>query len=544
MSVAVIVVNYGTADLAIQSVDSVLERTHGGRKVEVHLVDNASPGGDAERFRAAAEGWGDRVTLWLEETNHGFGRGNNLVIKELAAHAQPPDYVFLLNPDAWLDNEAVDILAGHLDANPKVGAVGASVANPDSGPAVACFRFPGIAHETANAMKFGPYSKLMKNRLAPFPPDRPTGPVDWVTGAAVMFRLSAVQDAGFFDPVFFLYYEEVDLMHRLTQAGWAIHYVLEARVMHDEGSSTQVQSRATDRRRRPPYVYRSWRHYYSKTHGRGQALWAALCIYVAGAVGLVLAKLRRRSVVLPLHFFRDHWKYTIAPLAGLGRDAEYDADVARYAALRPVCAVEPEQAMDQTPDHMPVRGSVNCNPPGIGFWALIAEDLRTHDSDFFAQGFWALFWHRFGNWRMSLKPRILRGPFSLIYKAMHKVTQWVCGIDLPYSMPIGRRVKLEHFGGMILVADRIGDDVTVRQNTTFGIAGLHAPFGRPKIGDRVEIGVGAVLVGNIEIGAGAIIGANAVVVKDVAPGTVVGGVPARELGQPLLAVTEEDRRHG
>ena len=544
MSVAVIVVNYGTAELAIQAVDSVLAHTHGGREVEVHLVDNASPEDDAERFRAAGEGWGARVTLWLEDTNHGFGRGNNLVIQTLAARETPPDYVFLLNPDAWLENEAVDILAGYLDSHPKVGAVGASVANPDSGPAVACFRFPGLAHETANAMKFGPYSKLMKNRLAPFPPERPTGPVDWVTGAAVMFRLSAVRDVGFFDPVFFLYFEEVDLMYRLTQAGWAIHYVLEAKVMHDEGSSTQVQSRATDRRRRPPYVYRSWRHYYSKTHGRGQALWAALCIYAAGAVGLVLAKLRRRSVVLPLHFFRDHWKYTIAPLAGLGRDAEYDADVARYAAPAQVPTIDPERDMDQELSGLSARGTVNCNPPDIGFWALIAEDFRTHDSEFFSQGFWALFWHRFGNWRMSLKPRIVRVPFSLCYKVMHKVTQWVCGIDLPYSMPVGRRLKLEHFGGMILVADRIGDDVMVRQNTTFGIAGLHAPRGRPRIGDRVEIGVGAVLVGDIEIGAGAIIGANAVVVKDVAPGAVVGGVPARELRQPVLAVTEDDRRHG
>lgn len=541
MSVAVIIVNYGTADLSIQSVESVLARSHGGRAVEVHLVDNASPGDDAERFRAASEGWGDRVTLWLEDTNHGFGRGNNLVLHALAARETPPDYAFLLNPDAWLDNEAVDVLAGYLDAHPEVGAVGASVANPDSGPAVACFRFPGLAHETANAMKFGPYSKLMKNHLAPFPPERPTGPVDWVTGAAVMFRLSAVQGVDFFDPVFFLYFEEVDLMYRLTQAGWGIHYVQEAKVMHDEGSSTQVQSRATDRRRRPPYVYRSWRHYYSKTHGRGQALWAALCIYAAGAIGVPLAKLRSRQIALPLNFFRDHWTYTIAPLAGLSRDADYDADVARYTAR----SIDSEPAMDQTLTDRPARGTTNCNPPGIGFWALIAEDLRTHEADFFSQGFWALFWHRFGNWRMSLKPRLLRAPFSVIYKIMYKVTQWVCGIDLPYSMPIGRRLKLEHFGGMILVADRIGDDVIVRQNTTFGISGLHAPRGWPRIGDRVEIGVGAVVVGNIEIGAGAVIGANAVVVKDVAPGTVVGGVPARELRRLVLAVTEESsRRHG
>lgn len=174
-------------------------------------------------------------------------------------------------------------------------------------------------------------------------------------------------------------------------------------------------------------------------------------------------------------------------------------------------------------------GSHNRNPDGIGFWRLVAEDLATHDRRIFAQGFWTLFWHRFGNWRMGVTPFVLRLPFTLIYRVMYKMSQWFCGIDLPYTVIVGRRVKLEHFGGMILVADRIGDDVTIRQNTTFGIARLDAPFGRPKIGRKVQIGAGVVILGDIDIGDGAQIGANAVVIKDVPAGVTVGGVPARPL---------------
>ena len=112
-SIAVVVVNYGTADLAMDAVESVLARAHGGRDVEVHLVDNASPGDDAETIRQAhaARGWTGRVTLHLEAVNHGFGRGNNVVLRTLLDRDAPPDAVFLLNPDARLENEAIDLLA-------------------------------------------------------------------------------------------------------------------------------------------------------------------------------------------------------------------------------------------------------------------------------------------------------------------------------------------------------------------------------------------------------------------------------------------------
>lgn len=179
--------------------------------------------------------------------------------------------------------------------------------------------------------------------------------------------------------------------------------------------------------------------------------------------------------------------------------------------------------------HVPNPGRHNANPQGIGFGALVAEDFATHDRDIFSQGFWALFWHRFGNWRMGIRPRPLRMPFSLLYKVMFRLCQWWGGIMLPYTTYVGRRVKLEHFGGMILVAQKIGDDVIIRQNTTFGLARIDGQPGRPIIGDRVDIGAGAVIVGKIEIGADTVIGANAVVNRSLPAGVVAGGVPAKVL---------------
>lgn len=175
------------------------------------------------------------------------------------------------------------------------------------------------------------------------------------------------------------------------------------------------------------------------------------------------------------------------------------------------------------------KGTINANPKDIGFWALIAEDFDTNDRDWFSQGFWTLFWHRFGNWRMSVRPKILRAPLTIFYRIMFKVCEWMCGIKLSYNVPVGRRVRLDHFGGMVLGARRIGSDVILRQNTTLGIASLDDLRGKPTLEDGVQVGAGAVIVGNIVVGRGAKVGANAVVTRDVAPGTTVVGIPARPL---------------
>ena len=172
-------------------------------------------------------------------------------------------------------------------------------------------------------------------------------------------------------------------------------------------------------------------------------------------------------------------------------------------------------------------GTRNRNPEGIGLMDLIREDFQTYDRKVFAQGFWVLFWHRLGNARMGIRWKPLRTIFSLMYKFMFKVTQWLCGISLSYAVPVGRHVKLEHFGGMILAARAIGNGVVIRQNTTIGIASVQDTESLPVIGDGVDIGVGAAVLGNIKVEKNAVIGANAVVIKDVPPGAIVGGVPAR-----------------
>ena len=175
-----------------------------------------------------------------------------------------------------------------------------------------------------------------------------------------------------------------------------------------------------------------------------------------------------------------------------------------------------------------MTGETNGNPEDIGFWSLVAEDKRTQEMGIWSSGFFALFAHRFGNWRMGL-PKPLRVFGTLIYRGLYRRSKLTHGIDIPYTTKIGRRVRIEHSGGMVLVAHSIGDDVTIRQNTTFGIKTVAGEHKRPVIENGVDIGVGAVIIGGLTVGEGAMIGANSVVTKDVEPGSVVGGVPAQKI---------------
>lgn len=167
-------------------------------------------------------------------------------------------------------------------------------------------------------------------------------------------------------------------------------------------------------------------------------------------------------------------------------------------------------------------GRFDMNPPGCTLLQLIREDLATHDGEWLSEGFLALAVHRFGNWRMSVRPRLLRAPLSFAYHVLQKLVHLYCGVELHYTVQVGRRVRIWHRGGMTLSAIRIGDDTHLRQNTTMGVRRRGDPrWLRPTIGNRCDIGVGAVIVGGITVGDDCVIGANVVIGEDVPPASIV-----------------------
>ncbi len=156
----------------------------------------------------------------------------------------------------------------------------------------------------------------------------------------------------------------------------------------------------------------------------------------------------------------------------------------------------------------------------------IRADLAAHRGNWGAQGFWALVVYRFGRWTYALPHPLLRKGIGLFYRLAYKCVQILTGIELPCEVVIGRNFVIDHFGGIVISGyARFGDNCRIRNGVVVGLCRVDDPCA-PVIGNDVDIGAGAKLLGRITVGDHCLIGANAVVVRNVPPYSVAVGVPA------------------
>ncbi|MDR7145207.1 serine O-acetyltransferase [Rhizobium sp. BE258] len=164
----------------------------------------------------------------------------------------------------------------------------------------------------------------------------------------------------------------------------------------------------------------------------------------------------------------------------------------------------------------------------IGLLELISEDFKTQREGLLSQGFWALFVYRLSHPRMKCRIPVVRQLWGLANLLMLKFIEVTCGISLPEAATVGRRLQIEHFGSIIIHgAAVIGDDCLIRHCVTLGNKSSDRPMEAPRLGNNVNIGAGAKIIGNVLIGDFASIGANAVVTKDVPARSIAVGVPAK-----------------
>jgi serine O-acetyltransferase len=155
-------------------------------------------------------------------------------------------------------------------------------------------------------------------------------------------------------------------------------------------------------------------------------------------------------------------------------------------------------------------------------WALIKEDFITHGRDSSQPGFRALAVHRFGEWAFARKSRITKFLCRQLFWLLHRYVRNNYGIEIMRGAQIGRRVRFVHQGGIVIhTASKIGDTCLIRHCVTLGARSRKKSKAAPTLRNNVEVGVGAVIIGDVIVGENAIIGANTVVTTDVPANGVV-----------------------
>ena len=294
VKVLAVVLNYRTPELAIRCLESLVHEVEQIPSMKVVVPDNASGDGSAEKIAAAIEknDWTWATMLALEE-NGGYCFGNNAGIRPYLQSDDPPEFVILINPDAYIRQDAVSHLIEFMGPNPKAGIAGSRLEDPDGTRHNGAFRFPSLATELIDGFRFALLTKMLSKHdlryeLASELGDEPMQ-VDWVVGASMMIRSEVFADIGLFDEKYFLYFDEVDFCLRANRAGWPCWYVPQSVVVHLVGQSTGISDTRKQPPRYPDYWFYSRRRFYVKNFGKMRALIAD----VAYMVGFTTFRIRR-----------------------------------------------------------------------------------------------------------------------------------------------------------------------------------------------------------------------------------------------------------
>ena len=311
---AVVIVNYATPELTMRSVAALARERKLLPKLKALVVDGGSPDQSADLLgrQLDADDYRDWVTFLPLSLNGGFGWANNQAVLKLSREGRPPDFIHFLNPDTEVRAGAVLALAEELQAHPKCAAAGSQLLNADKSLAASAFRFPSAGREligAAHSEKLGRLLGIPTTVVS----SAESIEVDWVTGASFMVRAEALQESGLFDDGFFLYFEEVELMHRFRLRGWSVRHVPESRVSHFEGAATGVGG-ANVERPLPSYWYQSRRRYFGLTGGRAAVLASGVSALAGYAIASV-KQLARRNMGSKAFRARDLIRLGFLPTA-------------------------------------------------------------------------------------------------------------------------------------------------------------------------------------------------------------------------------------
>jgi GT2 family glycosyltransferase len=217
-SVAVVVLNWNGWQDTVACIHSLTQLNYPDFRIWV--VDNASSDDSVQRIRDAFPD----LDVLQSGANLGFGGGCNVGIRK--ALEQGADYIWLINSDTRVAPDALSQLVELADISPRIGAVGSVIYEMDEPEKIQLWG-GGVVNL---------WLGRSHHRQQP-------GALDFVSGASMLLRATAVSDVGMFDEqTFFMYWEDTDLGFRLRQAGWQLSVSEQSRVWHKQSASLGLES--------------------------------------------------------------------------------------------------------------------------------------------------------------------------------------------------------------------------------------------------------------------------------------------------------------
>jgi O-antigen biosynthesis protein len=231
--ISIIIVNYNVRDLLIDCIDSVLKSLQ-NFSAEIIVVDNNSTDDSVEVLKKVYP----NVKLIISKENQGFAKANNIALKQAEGK-----FIFLLNPDTLLSENAIPVFMDYFSKNPAASIAGCKLFNSNGTLQVACRRsFPtpwNSLTKLSGLSKLFPNTKLFGGYNVTYLNPEETYQVEAISGACMFFRREVYDDIGGLDESFFMYGEDLDWLFRASKRGWKTFYLPQARVLHYKGESTR-----------------------------------------------------------------------------------------------------------------------------------------------------------------------------------------------------------------------------------------------------------------------------------------------------------------
>lgn len=258
MIISVILVSYNTKNLTKQALEALLKSSC-AKDLQIIVIDNASKDESVAMLKTDFP----QVQLIENKINVGFGRANNQATPYLKG-----DFVLLLNTDAFVEVDTIQQTVAFMETHPKTGILGVKLIGRDAALQPSCRYFPTLVNlfiERSNLDSVFTNVKLVDDMSWDHNSNRNC---DWVPGCYYLINRKMIEEVGLFDPLYFLYCEEVDHCFAAKQAGWEVTYYAGATVLHIGGESAKSDgSISNPNRQLVSLQIESELLYFRKNHG-------------------------------------------------------------------------------------------------------------------------------------------------------------------------------------------------------------------------------------------------------------------------------------